>query len=123
MEIKIERPEIRSLLKKFYFMCMIVCLHVCISRTCMPGASRIQKRTLVPLEHELQMVILPYGFWELNSDTVGTKSHPVIKKLLVNDCFGEREKSFFFNEVSLGTSTTPHESLMLRSSWPTQSSL
>lgn len=39
------------------FICMCACQHVCLCTTCVPSAHRIQKRTLFPLEPELQTAV------------------------------------------------------------------
>lgn len=41
----------------FYFMCISVCLHICLCVPCIPEAWKGQERTPGPLELELQMIV------------------------------------------------------------------
>lgn len=50
----------------FVFMCMGVCLHVCICTTYVPGVLGNQKRVLDPMKLVTDCFSLLYGCWELN---------------------------------------------------------
>lgn len=62
---------IDDLLNMFFdlFTCMNVCLCVCMCTARGPGVCRVQKRTLDPLDLELQIVVSHYVRIELMSST------------------------------------------------------
>ena len=67
----------------FYFMCMNVCLHVCMCTTCVPGAQSSLKRMPYPLELELHIVISHHVSAGSNSEQVLFTAEPHLHPLLL----------------------------------------